>query len=223
MAGTDNPRKRSYDASRRRAAAAQRRLVVIAAARSLFEERGWAGTRVGDVSRLAGASQKTVEALFGTKASLLEAAVGYAIRGDVEPLPMPQRQAIAEMEQASDAPSMLRLHARHLRNVNSRSARIASVVEHAAPADRAVAALWRRMNRNREYAVDWATETLLAKPGRRRGLSRETALPVFWVALDWGTYRTLTELAGLDADGYEAWLCGYYEAMLLPPVRGLRP
>jgi AcrR family transcriptional regulator len=168
------------------------------------------------VSRAAGVSQKTVEALFGTKAALLQAAVDYAIRGDVEPVPMPQRDAIAEMERAPDAAAMLRLHARHLRAVNGRSARIAAVVEQAAAADPAVASLWRRMNRNREYAVDWATETLFGKRGRRRGLTRDGARTVFWVALDWGTYRTLTALAGLDAGGYERWLVGYYERMLLP-------
>ena len=131
---------------------------------------------------------------------------------------MPRREAIAAMEQAPDAASMLRLHARHLRTVNTRSARIASVVEQAAPADRAVAALWQRMNRSRAFGVDWAAGTLLTKPGRRRGLSRETARAVFWVALDWGTYRTLTDLAGLDADGYERWLRDYYRALLLPPT-----
>lgn len=211
------PRKRSYDASRRKAAAAERRLGVIAAARTLFEERGWAGTRVEDVSRAAGVSQKTVEALFGTKSALLRAAVDYAIRGDVESVPMSGREAIKQMEDAADARTMLRLHARHLRAVNSRSARIAAVVEQAAPADPAVAKLWSRMNRNRAHGVDWAATALLRKHGRRHGLRREAACAIFWVALDWGTYRALTELAGLDDDGYETWLRDYYRALLLPP------
>jgi AcrR family transcriptional regulator len=218
MEGTSKPPKRAYDASGRRAAAAQRRLALVSAARDLFEERGWAGTRLEDVSRVAGVSQKTVEALFGTKSALLRAAVDYAIRGDIEPLPMPGREAIAEMEGAPDAATMLSLHARHLRTVNVRSARIASVVEHAAAADRAVAKLWQTMNHNRAYAVDWATQTLLGKRGRRRGLTPDTIRPIFSVALDWGTYRTLSELAGLDADGYEQWLRDYYRALLLPPT-----
>jgi AcrR family transcriptional regulator len=212
----ESPGKRRYDSSGRRAAAAERRHAVVDAARAAFEERGWAGTRVQDVSSSAGVSLKTVEALFRTKAALLQAAVDYAIRGDIEATPMPRRDAIREMEQAADAPTMLQLHARHLRNVNSRSALIASVVEQAASADPAVSALWRTMNRNRTYAVDWATSTLLAKRGRRRGLTRDGARTTFWVALDWETYRTLTERAGLDDDDYERWLTMYYAAMLLP-------
>lgn len=216
MAADDNTGRRRYDASKRQAAAAARRLAVIAAAREAFEKRGWAGTRVHEIGEAAGVSQKLVEALFGTKAALLQAAVEYAIRGDVEPLPMSQRETVLEMERARDAATMLRLHARHLRTVNVRSARIASVVEQAAAADASVAPLWRQMNDNRAYAVAWATDTLLRKRGRRRRLTRRQVETAFWVALDWGTYRTLTERAGLDADGYEAWLRDYYTATLLP-------
>ena len=206
---------RRYDSTRRAAAAAGRRAAVVAAAREVFEEHGWAGTRISEVAARAGVSQKLVEAAFGTKAALLEAAVEYAIRGDVEPVAMPQRERVQAMEGAPDAGAMLRLHAAHLREVNARSARIALVVEQAAAADPAVAVVWRQMNRNREFAVRWATETLWSKPGRRRGLTRARVAAAFWVALDWGTYTTLTERAGLDDPGFERWLVEYYSSLLL--------
>lgn len=190
----------------------------MVAAKRLFEERGWSGTLVRDVSEAAGASQKTVEALFGTKAALLAAAVDYAIRGDVEAQPVRRRESVARMEAAPDAGAMLRLHAAHLRTINERSARIAWVVEHAAAADPAVAALWRRMDENRSFGVRWATETLLGKPGRKRRLTRKEIEATFWVALDWGTFRTLTTQAGLDAAGFESWVWRYYRATLLAPT-----
>src|SRR2546429_336067 len=149
MESHDNKPKRRYDASVRKAAAAQRRLAVVAAAREAFERQGWSGVTMREISEAAGVSQKTIEASFGTKAALLEAAVDYAIRGDLEPPPMPQRKTVREMEQAADAAEMLRLHARHLRLINARSARIAAVVEQAAAADPAVDALWRQLNDNR--------------------------------------------------------------------------
>ena len=219
IGGRSKHPKRRYDAAGRRAAAAERRLAVVVAARDVFERRGWAATRLREISAAAGVSQKLVEASFGTKAALLQAAVDYAIRGDIEPRPMSQRETVLAMEGAPDAPMMLRLHAAHLRRINSRSARIAAVVEQAAGADPAVAALWRRMNENRAFGVDWATTTLLRKRGRRRGLTRRRAEPIFWVALDWATYRTLTEHAGLDDGDYEAWLRDYYTATLLPAAR----
>jgi AcrR family transcriptional regulator len=216
MGTGDKAGKRRYDAAGRRAAAAERRLAVLAAARAAFEDQGWAGARVRDIASTAGVSHKLVEALFHTKAALLQAAVDYAIRGDIDPLPMPERDAVREMEAAPSADAMLSLHAHHLRLINGRSARIALVVEQAAATDAAVAELWRRMSRNRHYAVNWATDTLLRKRGRRRGLTREQIATTFWVAIDWSTYRTLTTHAGLDDDGYETWLRAYYTATLLP-------
>ncbi len=209
-------RKRAYNAPHRQAQAARTREEIVRAAKEAFEERGWSGTTVAAIAGGAGVSHKTVEAVFGTKAALLQAAVEYAIRGDTGPEPVVRRDMVQRMEAAPDAPSMLRLHAAHLRLINERSARIAWAVEHAAASDRVVAELWQRMNQNRAFGVRWATKTLLGKPGRKRGLARANVEAVFWVALDWATFRTLTEQAGLDADGFEAWLRRYYAGTLLP-------
>jgi AcrR family transcriptional regulator len=219
LRATGKGQKRAYHAPQRVAQAARTREAIIAAAKELFGQRGWAGTTVAAIAQAAGVSQKTVEAVFGTKAALLEAAVDYAIRGDIESVPVVRRAGVARIEAAPDATTMLRLHARHLRTINERSARIAWTVEQAAAGDPAVANLWQRMNDNRRFGVRWATETLLRKPGRRRGLARRQVEAAFWVALDWGTYRTLTEHAGLDSNRYEAWLWRYYAATFLSGPR----
>jgi AcrR family transcriptional regulator len=216
MSSENFQQKRRYDASSRQAAAARRQHAVVAAARDAFEQKGWAGVTMREISEAAGVSHKTVEAVFGTKAALLKAAVDYAIRGDVEAVPIAQRESARAIDHSSNAAEMLRLHARHLRAINARSARIVAVVEQAVAADAAVAELWQRINHNRADGVRWATETLLSKPGRRPRLRRRYVETVFWVVVDWGTYRTLTEQAGLDDDGYENWLRAYYAATLLP-------
>jgi hypothetical protein len=72
------------------------------------------------------------------------------------------------------------------------------------------------MNQNRTYAVRWAAATLTAKPGLRPGLTPAEAEATFWVALDWGTYRTLTRHAGLSPDRFEAWLRDFYARQFLP-------
>ncbi|HST26730.1 MAG TPA: helix-turn-helix domain-containing protein [Gaiellaceae bacterium] len=208
--------RRAYRAPQREAAASRTRETIVRTSRELFEARGWAATTMRSVADQAGVSLKTVEALFGTKATLLRAAVDYAIRGDVDPLPMPQRETVARIERAATATAMLDLHAEHLRRINERSARIAWVVEQAAAGDPVVEALWSELNRNRTYAVNWATTQLLSKPGRRAGLRRRDVEAAFWVALDWGTYRTLTQHAGLTADDYQAWLRRYYRLAFLP-------
>jgi AcrR family transcriptional regulator len=207
--------RRRYNSALRAEKARRTRDRVLAAAASEFSSRGWSGTTLGSVAGRANVSPKTIEALFGTKARLLTASVDFAIRGDAGPKPMPQRDAIAEMEAAPTASAMLRLHAAHMRRVNRRSAAIAAAVEHAAQSDLTVHRLWRRMNRNRAYAVNWAAAVLLTKEGRRHDLSEADAKSGFWVALDWGTYRTLTQHGGLSAKRFEAWLVDFYTRQFL--------
>jgi AcrR family transcriptional regulator len=208
----DKPR-RPYRAPARTAAAARTREAILASAQRAFESRGWAGTTIAAIATGADVSSKTVEAVFRTKASLLAATVDYAIRGDVEPVPVRERSSAAAVEAAPDAASMLDLHAAHLRAINDRSARLAFAVEHAATSDARVAALWAQMNDNRRAGVRWAADTLASKPGANERLTRSEVESFFWVALDWGTYRVLTAEAGLDADGYEAWLRRYYTVL----------
>ena len=217
MRETDKSPRRSYHAPNRKAAAARTREAIVSAAKQLFEERGWAATTVRSISDAAGVSPKTVEVLFGTKAALLHAAVDYAIRGDLDPRPVAQREAIAQVEQAADAATMLALHAAHVRRIHERSAAIARAVEQGAAADPIAADRWKQMNHNRAVAIQRATETLLALPGRKRGLRRQDVEATFWVALDWGTYHTLTEHANLTPSQYEAWLRRYYKAAFLEP------
>ena len=192
------PQSRAYRSPRRAAASAQTRLEIVRAAKELFEERGWAGTTVPAVAIGAGVSTKTVEALYGTKAALLRASVDYAISGDLVAVPMPQRESVARMERAPSAVAMLDLYAAHVTSINARSARLAGAVEHAAAADPVIADLWHQMNTNRTFGVRWAVETLLAKPDRRRPLARRDVETTFWVAIDWGTFRTLTQHSRLS-------------------------
>jgi AcrR family transcriptional regulator len=215
MATDDKPRaRRAYNAPLRAAAAERTQAAILAAGKREFEAHGWAGTTIRAVAAAAGVSPKTVEAVYATKARLLAATVTFAIRGDVRPVEMLRRPHILEMEEVADAATMLDRHAEHLRRVNERSARIAFVVEQAAPADTAVGELWEEMNGNRRTGVRWATRTLLAKPGMGHLRPREVE-PIFLVAFDWGTYRVLTGVGGLGAARFEAWLKDYYRRMLL--------
>jgi AcrR family transcriptional regulator len=212
MEPPDKSPKRRYDAPRRAARAARTRDAVVGSARDLFERHGWSGTTIRAVAEHARVSRQTVEAVFGTKAALLRAAVDLSIRGDTDPRPMPLRDAVGEMERAPDAGTMLDLHAQHIRTVNARSARIAWVVEHAAPSAPAVAEVWETMTANRRYAVSWAATTLLDKSGAPP-LARADVEEAFWVGIDWRTYRSLTEERGLAPAAFERWLRRYYRAM----------
>src|ERR1700724_3052902 len=137
--------KRPYHAPRRAAAAAQTREAILHAAKHRFEARGWAGTTIAAIAADAEVSPKTIEALFGTKATLLAAAVEYAIRGDTAEVPMVQREAAQAVETAPDAATMIERHIEYAIAIDARSARIALAVQSAAGSDQQVAKLWTQM------------------------------------------------------------------------------
>jgi AcrR family transcriptional regulator len=215
MTDAVNSQKRPYHAPQRAAAAARTREAIMAAAKVVFERLGWSGATMRAVADQASVSVKTVEALYRTKAELLKAAVDYAIAGDVEPIPMLARESVAAMEAAPDAAAMLGLHARQARAVNGRAAQLFWVVEQAATAHQDIAALWTQMSGNRRAGAEWAAAVLLAKPGLPPHVTRAYAEEVFWLAIDPGTYRSLTLGHGLSPAGFETWIGNYYAKMLL--------
>src|SRR5580765_1431404 len=183
---------RPYHAPLREDAALRTRALITKAAKETFEQRGWPGATVPAIAE--------------------RACVDYAIRGDIDPIPIRGRAITMQIESAPDARTMLELHAAHLRGVHTRSADLAFVVEHAAKSDERVAALWHQMVENRRDGVEWAARTLLGKPGVEH-LHLDEVEKTFWVVLDWGNYRTLTDHAGLSADDYQRWILHYYLRM----------
>jgi TetR/AcrR family transcriptional regulator, regulator of autoinduction and epiphytic fitness len=209
MAEPVKPLKRAYDAPRRAASAARTREAIVTAAKDAFERLGWSGATMRGIAGQAGVSVKTVEALYGTKAELLKTAIDYAIAGDLRPIPILGRESVAAMSAAPDAPTVLDLHAHHARSISQRAASILWVAEQASPAHPEVARLWAQSIDNRRTGAQWAAATLLTKPGVRY------AEDVFWIAIDFGTYRSLTLGRGLSPAGFETWIRNYYRKMLL--------
>jgi len=187
----------------------------VTAAKDAFERLGWPGATMRGIADQAGVSIKTVEALYRTKAELLKHAVDYAIAGDLRPIPVLGRQPVAAMQAAPDAPAMLDLHARHVTAIAERSAQVFWVAEQAAPADQDIARLWAQMTGNRRTGAHWAAMTLLSKPGLPPHISQHYAEEVFWLAIDPGTYRSLTLGRGLSPDSFATWIRNYYDKMLL--------
>jgi AcrR family transcriptional regulator len=215
MADPVKPPSRPYHAPQRAAAAARTREAIVTAAKDAFERLGWPGATMRGIADQAGVSVKTVEALYRTKAELLKHVVDYAIAGDLRPIPVTGREPVAAMEAAPDATAMLDLHARQLTDIAGRSAQVFWVVEQAAPADQDIAGLWAQMSDNRRFGARWAATTLLGKPGVPRHVGQDYAEEVFWLAIDPGTYRSLTLGRGLSPAGFETWIRNLYDKMLL--------
>ncbi len=210
-----NPSRRPYHSPNRAAAAARTREAILGAAKARFETRGWTGASIPAIAADAGVSPKTIEAQFATKAALLADVVDYAISGDTSDIPMARRELALAVEAAPDAATMLDRHAAHSCAITGRSARIAWVAETAAASDEHVAKLWARMTKNWRFGGRWAAEIALQKPGIRTDLTLTEAEQIFLLAMDWGTYRTLTTKLNLTPEDAQAWILRYYKNMLL--------
>ena len=107
--------------------------------------------------------------------------------------------------------------------INARSAGLAWVVESAAGSSQLVTGLWEQMTANLRFGAHWAATTLLTKPGHRPGLTLEQAERDFVIAMDWGTYRTLTGELGLTPGQVRDWMRSYYQRMFLSPAQAIPP
>jgi AcrR family transcriptional regulator len=221
-----SPSGRTYHAPRRTAAAAETRQAILQAAKEEFEARGWAATTMRSIATSAGVSPKTVEALFATKAALLEGTLLAALRGhaenaDIGELPWPEAvlelrgEAAREIEEAPDAATMLELHAALVSEINARAARLCWAVETAVLSDERLTELWGRLTEAQLFALRHWAKILLRKPGVRADLTEREAEETLLTATDWNTYRTLTTKGNMKPGMVQAWVTRYYRRMLL--------
>jgi AcrR family transcriptional regulator len=94
---------RPYRSTVRSEQAAATRRAVLVAARELFTNKGFAGTTVADVARLAGVSVDTVYTSVGRKPELVLAVHDMALAGGDEPVGADGRDYVAAMEAAVGA------------------------------------------------------------------------------------------------------------------------
>src|SRR5258707_5828589 len=113
---------RRYRSSLRDGQARRTRQRVLDAATAVFLDRGYGGATIRAVAAGAKVSVPTVEALFGTKARLLKAAIDVAIAGDDEPVAVLDRGWAADARQAGTAEEFLSVVAGVVAAAQARSA-----------------------------------------------------------------------------------------------------
>src|ERR671923_2115202 len=93
----DRVKTRRYDSPRRREQAAATRRLILDAAQRLFERDGYAATTMAAIATEAGVALKTVYVAFETKSGVLRGLWHLLLRGDVEDLPVGQRDWYREV------------------------------------------------------------------------------------------------------------------------------
>jgi AcrR family transcriptional regulator len=144
---------RPYRSALRAAQARATRGRVLQAATVLFARLGYGRATMRAVASQAGVSVPTVEALFGTKARLLKAAIDVAIAGDDEPVPMLDRDWAAQARAAADPESLLATISGVIAAAQQRSAGLVLSVFEGAASDPELAADRDHRRDGRRYRV----------------------------------------------------------------------
>jgi AcrR family transcriptional regulator len=214
MSGMQPPVKRPYDASGRRQAAERTRAAILDAARQLFTGRGYTATSMSAIAEHAGVSLDTVYAAAGRKPDLARLLIETAISGTGDAVPAEERGYVRAIQAAPDAEAKITIYAAAIRQIAPRMAPLLAMLQQAAPAEPALAALWqeiteRRYANMRRFAADLAAVTTLR-------VDSGEAADIIWATNAPELYQLLTSQRGWSPERYEHFLADTWRRVLLP-------
>jgi AcrR family transcriptional regulator len=202
---TESREPRRYRSSLRDAQARRTRQRVLGAATAVFLDRGYGGATIRAVAAEAKVSVPTVEALFGTKARLLKAAIDVAIAGDDEPVAVLDRAWAADARQAGTAAEFLSLVAGVLAAAQARSAGLVLAVFEGSVKDRELEQVAEQMVAQRAVTASWIVDGVSRVASLREGCSQQEAVDTVWLLMDPAIFDRLTRRRGWTVEIYERW------------------
>jgi AcrR family transcriptional regulator len=212
MAKPVKPR-RTYDASGRRAQAAANRRAVVDAASRLFLRQGYGRTTIAAIAEEAGVSAETVYATFGSKAELLHRVWDVTVGGDDEDVIFHER---ADVQALMDEPDLRTRFMRHAELSTRTAERIGPfllMVQSAAGAEPAAAAMLEEMGRQRLVGMGVMAEHAAAT-GQLK-VSEEECRDVVWAYTDGLLWHRLVRERGWSQERFADWLGRLWVALLV--------
>jgi len=178
---------------------------VLDAAAAVFLDRGYGGATIRAVAAGAKVSVPTVEALFGTKARLLKAAIDVAIAGDDEPVAVLDRGWAADARQAGTAEEFLSRVAGVVAAAQARSAGLVLAVFEGSAKDRELEQVAEQMVAQRAVTASWIVEGVSRVASLRAGCGNEEAVDTVWLLMDPAVFDRLTRRRNWTLEHYERW------------------
>ena len=185
----------------------------------MFTAKGYAGATMSEIAERAGVSIKTVEAVFGTKAALLEIVVDVAIAGDDEPVAIIDRPIVEQLRDETDPERFVMLYADMVTQISGRLAMLASVVEQAASKHTEIAELWSTMRDNRAFGARHIASLLAVRSAFRSDVDAGRAADILYLFNDPLVYRSLVIERGWSRDAFRDWLASPYHDLLIGTPR----
>jgi AcrR family transcriptional regulator len=195
-------RKRAYTSPVREAAAAETRARILNVARELFLRHGYARTTTKGVAAQAGVTERTLFLNFPSKAALLSACIGAAIRSGAETVPMLERDEW-QRALAGEPNQIFRLLAEATTQLFERAAGLLAIGEAAASGDPLLEDQ-RRHGHAATRADLFQIATAMKRAGALRpGISAERAADaIFALAANESLYLCLVDECGWSPATY---------------------
>jgi AcrR family transcriptional regulator len=191
------------------------RAAVVNAARTLFVERGYAGTTMEAISDLADVPPATVYRLFASKLGILKALLDVSIAGDDAPVAVPDRPQVRAAVTTADPREQLARFVAVAREINVRAAPVYQVLVSAAQVEPEAAALLAAIARQRHEGQRNLARSLARKGALRDGVRQRDAEDVIHALMSPEVFRLLVVDRGWSPDRYAEWLTATLAVQLL--------
>jgi AcrR family transcriptional regulator len=214
---TDVRRHRSSGGTDGQARTRLARAAVAGAARTLFLERGYAGTTIEAISDLSDVPSATVYRLFSSKLGILKALLGVSIAGDDKAVPLQDRPHVRALLADPDPRNQLSGFAGITRGIMSRTEPVHRILVSAAGSDPDAAALLAEQTRHRQQGQAQIARSLARAGALRPKLRERDAADIIHALMSPEVYRLLVGDRGWPPERYEQWLKEILIDQLLPP------
>jgi AcrR family transcriptional regulator len=189
------------------------RAAIIAAAKQHFLDVGYATSTLAAIAADAGVSVPTVYKGFTSKAGLLKSVFDVAVAGDLDPIPMAEREVIREIIDEPSAARKLEMYAKHLASRMPDAAPLQLIARDAAAADPDAADVWAVMGTERLTAMG-----MFAADLKRTGeltVPERTARDLLWMYTSPEAFEMLVLRRGWSTRRYGQFLTGALCAALV--------
>lgn len=214
MGSVSDPVKRNYDNQGRRARSDETRRRVLEVARELLATKGYRGTKVTEIARLAHVHIDTVYALVGRKPAIVQELIEMAISGEDEPRPPEEREYVKRMHAESDPAKRLAIYASAICAIQARMAPLLLALRDAGATEPEAATVWHHIEQRRATNM----RRLVAELGNgavRAGITNDEAADVIWATASAEMYVLLTGERGWSKRRFEEWLLDTWRRVLL--------
>src|SRR3954447_9079165 len=182
------------------------RRAVIDGARSLFVERGYAGTTIEAISKQSDVPAPTVYRLFSSKLGILKALLDTSIAGDDQPQAVQDRPEIAAQFAEPDVHKLLAGFAGVTTRINERTNAVYRVLVGAAASDAEAGELLKTIDAQRDQGQRRIARSVARAGALREGLRERDAADLIHALMSPDVYRLLVVDKGWKPQRYEQWL-----------------